>query len=132
MPPHILDSNFIGKDDGLKTPVRRQTGASGPASVSRNSVSSTHNTLSPGGLRLAIANLDHADPVGYIANGVPRMEDTKFNKNILSLTSDPRMPQISVICTVSGFDPKQHPNSLALAVPTCAGTVLQRRTLHLS
>jgi len=109
VPPHIVDSNFIGKDDGLKTPTRHQTGLNEAAPVSRNSTPSTHNTLTPGGLRLAITNLSHTDPTGYVANGVPRMKDSEFNKNILSLTSDPRMPSLPVHCAVSGFDPKQHP-----------------------
>ena len=109
MPPNILDSQFAGKDAGLKTPTRHQTGATEAAPVSRNSTPSTHNTLTPGGLRLAITNLSHADPTGYAANSVPRMKDSEFNKNIFSLTSAPRMPAIPVTCAVSGFAPNQHP-----------------------
>lgn len=109
MPPHILDTDFVGKDVGLKTPVRHQTGATEAAPVSRNSTSSTHNTLTPGGLRLAISNLDHANPTGYTENSVPRMVDSEFNKNIFELSSIPQMPVLLVHCTVTGFNPKQHP-----------------------
>ncbi len=109
MPPHILDSDFVGKDDGLKTPTRHQAGVTEAAPVSRNSTLSTHNTLTPGGLRLAITNLSHTDPTGYTPNSVPRMADSEFNKNVYSLASAPRMPPIPVSCAVSGFDPKQHP-----------------------
>jgi len=83
---HILDSDFSPADAGLRVPVR---------------------TVAHGNRRLAIANLDRADPLGYTAGGVPRLAD--FNANVFRLTSTPRMPPIRVSCAVEGFDPQIHP-----------------------
>jgi len=83
---HILDNEFATADAGLRPPARR---------------------IADGARRLAIANLDRADPPGYTPGGVPRLAD--FNANLFRITPEPRMPLIRVACAADGFDPSVHP-----------------------
>jgi len=81
--PVIDDRTFAGSDKGLALPLRR---------------------TSAGAFALRISNLDHADPPApYQAGGVPRAAG--FNRNVLALTDDPKMPKISVACDAVGFNP---------------------------
>jgi hypothetical protein len=83
---HITDSNFPTSNAGLAVPRR---------------------TTSHASARLAIENLDRADPPDYVAGGVPR--GVAFNRNTFRLTGTPCMPEIPVKCSVAGFDPATTP-----------------------
>ncbi|PBC08177.1 hypothetical protein [Mesorhizobium sp. WSM3859] len=87
MPPVITDNNFPGSDDGLAVPVRR---------------------LVDGPFGLRIENLDRTDPpTPYKAGGVPR--SGAFNTNVLTLPVGGGMPELKVLCKISGFDPSATP-----------------------
>lgn len=85
--PVIDDTEFRDAEKGLALPTRQQNS---------------------GGRSLSIGNLDRADPPApYKPDGFPRAE--QFNRNVLSITSIPKMPEIEVRCNVVGFDPAVSP-----------------------
>lgn len=102
--PEILNNDFPDHDSGLTPPRRRTTATTaGPAPVARRG----DNALQTAGPLLQIVSLDRADPPGYRAGGVPRAP--QFNRNVLAITSAPRMPEIAVRCAIRGFSPQQSP-----------------------
>ncbi len=104
---HLLDNNFSGSNDGLALPFRNQGSLSPAARNTRFATGATHQIAADGVFGLRITNLDAADPPGYHENDVPRR--STFNRNVFSLTEDPRMPKLHVECEVSGFDPTEFP-----------------------
>ncbi len=85
--PIIDDTNFVGQDAGLPVPMRR---------------------TDAGQYHLSITNLDHADPPPpYSSGGVPRTQ--AFNNNVLSISADPAMPPIAVVCNLTNIDPATSP-----------------------
>jgi phospholipase C len=85
--PIIDDTKFVGADSGLKIPVRKQTLAQST---------------------LRITNLDASDPPPpYRAGGVPRT--LAFNSNVFSITADPAMVPIPVVCQLSNINASTSP-----------------------
>ncbi|TCA23611.1 hypothetical protein E0H70_28165 [Rhizobium leguminosarum bv. viciae] len=80
--PVIDEDKFAGADKGIVLPARN---------------------LNDSGLHLQLSNLDRSDPPNYTPNGVPR--DAGFNKNVLAISADGKMPPIEVTCDIAGFTP---------------------------
>lgn len=82
--PVIDEDKFAGADKGIVLPARN---------------------LNQDGLGLQLKNFDRSDPPNYAPNGVPR--DEAFNKNVLTLSADGKMPKIAVTCEAAGFTPSK-------------------------
>ena len=108
---HILDNTFAEKDQGLTVPERRNSSDTPELLVCRTANgTSDFNTIECRGFLLQISNLDRSDPPGYQDGVFPRAQT--FNNNSgkdFRITTEPRMPQIKVQCTISGFEPADVP-----------------------
>jgi hypothetical protein len=80
--PVIEEHKFVGSDKGLKQPSR---------------------LTDSGGFQLLITNFDRTDPPDYSTGDVPRAP--KFNKNVFTISTEPKMPVLDVACEVAGFTP---------------------------
>lgn len=110
---HIEDNNFVERDDGLRTPVRRlfdMQVLDVPMCRSEES-QPDFNTLQLPSFALRLEPpLDRADPQGFLDGVYPRQ--AAFNNNsgaVFRIIAEPHMPIIEVNCLVDGFDPAEFP-----------------------